>query len=140
MKLYDYYRSSCCYRVRIALNLKAISYEKIPIHLVEGMQHHPEYEILNPQALVPTLVDNNTILTQSLAIIEYLDECYPEPALLPHTPLARATARRLAFIIACDIHPINNLRICHILRETWHASDDEIQTWYHHWLKLGFDA
>lgn len=142
MKLYDYYRSSSCYRVRIALNLKQITYTAIPIHLLNqgGEQHLPGYLELNPQALVPTLDENGHILTQSLAIIEYLDEINPSPALLPSNPFARAQVRGLALAIACDIHPLNNLRALHQLREQFQASDDQVLEWYHYWLKNGFDA
>ncbi|WP_133129342.1 maleylacetoacetate isomerase [Legionella yabuuchiae] len=142
MKLYDYYRSSASYRVRIALNLKQVSYDSIPIHLVNhgGEQHHPNYLILNPQGLVPTLVENGHVLTQSLAIIEYLNEIIPEPPLLPQSPLERANARSLAYIIACDIHPLNNLRVLNELRTLLSATDDDINQWYHLWLKKGFES
>lgn len=142
MILYDYFRSSASYRVRIALNLKQISYKKIPIHLIQngGEQHSLEYQQINPQQLVPTLNENGHILSQSLAIIEYLEELHPTPALLPKTPLLRARIRELATTIACDIHPLNNLRVLAYLR-TQHTLDDaQIQDWYHHWLKLGLDA
>jgi maleylacetoacetate isomerase len=140
--LYDYYRSSACYRVRIALNLKQINYDKIDINLIHegGDQHRPEYKQINPQGLVPTLNENGHILTQSLAIIEYLDEIHPETPLLPATPLARAQVRKLAYIVACDIHPINNLRATNQLRTQFAADDQQVQDWYHHWFKLGFDA
>lgn len=142
MKLYDYYRSSSSYRVRIALNLKQINYETIPIHLVldGGAQHSAHYLSLNPQALVPTLDANGHLLSQSLAIIEYLDEINPTPPLLPPTPLGRAQVRRLAQIIACDIHPLNNLRVLQQLRHQFEASEEDTHRWYHHWLKQGFDA
>lgn len=142
MKLYDYYRSSCSYRVRIALNLKQINYTSIPVHLVNhgGEQHFSEYLALNPQGLVPTLDENGHVLTQSLAIIEYLEELNPEPPLLPSTPLGRAEVRSLALSIACDLHPINNLRVLNQLRQQFHAPDEEVNRWYTHWLKLSFDA
>ncbi len=142
MKLYDYYRSSCSYRVRIALNLKKITYEKIPIHLTQdgGLQHQPSYKALNPQGLVPTLDINQHILTQSLAIIEYLEEIEPNPPLLPKHPLERAQVRSLAYVIACDIHPLNNLRVLNQLKQNFDANDEEITSWYHRWLKTGFDA
>ncbi len=142
MKLYDYYRSSCSYRVRIALNLKQITYTSIPIHLVNhgGEQHQASYHALNPQELVPTLDENGHILTQSLAIIEYLDELNPSPPLLPQTPLARAAVRSLALSIACDLHPLNNLRVLNQLRQQFNATDDDVQQWYTHWLKISFDA
>ncbi len=142
MKLYDYYRSSCCYRVRIALNLKGIDYEKIQVHLVNqgGEQHHEAYQQINPQQLVPALATNEQILTQSLAIIEYLDEINPHPALLPAQPLERAHVRALAFIIACDIHPLNNLRVLQALKRNYQATEDQLTQWYHQWLTEGFDA
>lgn len=142
MKLYDYYRSSSCYRVRIALNMKQVSYEKIPVHLLQGggEQHYPQYLALNPQGLVPTLNENGHILTQSLAIIEYLDEINPEPPLLPSNPLARAHVRSLAMMIACDLHPINNLRVLQQLRLQFKADESQINLWYHAWLKRVFDA
>mgnify|MGYP000538246310 CR=1 FL=1 len=142
MILYDYFRSSACYRVRIALNLKQISYQKIPIHLTQdgGAQHTPQYQQINPQQLVPTLDENGHILGQSLAIIEYLEELYPTPALLPKTPLLRAHIRELATTIACDVHPLNNLRVLDYLRKQQALDDAQIQAWYHHWLKLGLDA
>lgn len=142
MKLYDYFRSSASYRVRIALNIKNISYEKIPVHLINngGEQHQPYYLQLNPQGLVPTLNENGHILNQSLAIIEYLEEINPDPPLLPQNPLGRAQVRSMAFIIACDIHPLNNLRVLERLRSEFHANEQQTKEWYHHWLKQGFDA
>lgn len=143
MKLYDYYRSSSCYRVRIALNIKQLSYDKIPVHLLNhgGEQHLPAYHAINPQELVPSLdLLNGQILTQSLAIIEYLDELQPQPALLPKTALGRAMVRRLAYMIACDIHPLNNLRVLQQLRQEFSATEEQVVLWYHRWLKAGFDA
>lgn len=140
MKLYNYSKSTAAYRVRIALNLKQINYEKIDINLLENQQNSATYTELNPQGLVPTLNENGHIITQSLAIIEYLDEISPEPPLLPSTPLAKAQVRSLAQIIACDMHPLNNLRVLNQLRNQFQATEDQVQTWYHHWLKLGFDA
>lgn len=142
MKLYDYYRSSSCYRVRIALNLKQIDYETLPVHLINhgGEQHQPVYLGINPQGLVPTLIENEHTLTQSLAIIEYLDEVHPHPALLPHDPYARAQVRSIAMTIACDMHPLNNLRVLQQLREQFQATENQVLVWYHHWLKKGFDA
>lgn len=142
MKLYDYYRSTCAYRVRIALNIKQIRYESIPIHLIQdgGKQHSTDYLALNPQALVPTLDENGHIVTQSLAIIDYLDEINPNPALLPTTPLMRSKTRSLALMIACDIHPLNNLRVLQQLKHQFSATEQQIQAWYHHWLATGFDA
>ncbi len=142
MKLYDYYRSSASYRVRIALNLKKIHYETLAVHLVNhgGEQHHTSYLGINPQGLVPALDDNGHILSQSLAIIEYLDETTPTPALLPQTPLGRAQVRSLAMIIACDLHPLNNLRVLQQLRKQFQATEQQVTEWYLHWLKQGFDA
>jgi maleylacetoacetate isomerase len=142
MKLYDYYRSTASYRVRIALNIKNISYETLVVHLVNngGEQQHPDYLQLNPQGLVPTLDENGHIISQSLAIIEYLDEMNPIPPLLPQNHLDRAQVRSLALTIACDIHPLNNLRVLTQLRNQFQADEQQIQAWYHHWLKLGFNA
>jgi maleylacetoacetate isomerase/maleylpyruvate isomerase len=142
MKLYDYYRSSSSYRVRIALNMKQVNYTSIPVHLIHqgGEQHLPNYLALNPQGLVPTLDENGHILTQSLAIIEYLNELNPLPPLLPNYLLGRAEVRSLAAIIACDMHPLNNLRVLQQLRVQFQATEDQVNTWYHHWLKTGFDA
>ena len=142
MKLYDYYRSTACYRVRIALNLKKISYDKIPIHLVNngGEQHQPDFLKINHQGLVPTLTDQGQSLNQSLAIIEYLDELNPTPPLLPKHPFAKAEVRGLALMIACEMHPLNNLRVLQQLRQQFQATEAQVNTWYHHWLKEGFDA
>ncbi|WP_028387574.1 maleylacetoacetate isomerase [Legionella fairfieldensis] len=142
MKLYDYYRSTASYRVRIALNIKNITYEALSVHLTNngGEQHCSEYLKLNPQGLVPTLNENGHIINQSIAIIEYLEEMNPTPALLPQTPLGRAQVRSMALTIACDIHPLNNLRVLQRLRTDFQADEQQIQAWYHHWLKLGFDA
>ncbi|MBA2711251.1 MAG: maleylacetoacetate isomerase [Tatlockia sp.] len=142
MKLYDYYRSTASYRVRIALNVKNISYEKFSVHLVNngGEHHHPDYLALNPQGLVPTLSENGHVISQSLAIIEYLDELNPSPPLLPHTPIGKAQVRSLALLIAADIHPLNNLRVLNRLRSEFDANEEQIKAWYHHWLKEGFDA
>jgi maleylacetoacetate isomerase len=142
MKLYDYFRSTACYRVRIALNLKGIAYEKINVHLVNngGEQNSPEYQQINPQGLVPCLETKGQIISQSLAIIDYLEEMFPEPALLPQSSLDKATIRSLSLIIACDMHPLNNLRVLNHLKEQFHADETQILEWYHHWLKAGFDA
>ncbi|MDF1827072.1 MAG: maleylacetoacetate isomerase [Legionellaceae bacterium] len=144
MKLYDYYRSTASYRVRIALHLKQLTYETIPVHLVHqgGEQHTAQYKKINPQSLVPALeLDIDTQpLTQSLAILEYLEETYPTPPLLPQDARARAEVRSLALLIASDMHPLNNLRVLKQLRTQFHASEDDVNAWYHHWLALGFDA
>ncbi|MCW8469819.1 maleylacetoacetate isomerase [Fluoribacter gormanii] len=142
MRLYDYFRSTACYRVRIALNLKNIPYEQVNIHLVNhgGEQHSAEYKAVNPQELVPSLEINGQAISQSLAIIDYLDETYPKPALLPQNPWDKATVRSLALIVACDMHPLNNLRVLNRLKEQFQASETQVTEWYHHWLKAGFDA
>jgi maleylacetoacetate isomerase len=142
MKLYDYYRSTACYRVRIALNIKNIHYDKIPIHLVNngGEQHSNEYHKINPQELVPSLEANDQIIHQSLAIIEYLEEIFPEVPLLPHPILDKAQVHSLALLIACDMHPLNNLRVISRLKQQFEAKEGEIQEWYHYWLRTGFYA
>lgn len=143
MKLYSYFRSSAAYRVRIALNLKGLSYEMAPIHLTKdgGRQHTPEYRAINPQARVPSLeVSGGNVLTQSLAIIEYLDETHPEPPLLPADALDRAKVRAIAQLIACDIHPLNNLIALQYLKRQLKHEQAEIDAWYHHWIIEGFGA
>jgi maleylacetoacetate isomerase len=142
MKLYDYFRSSASYRVRIALNIKKMHYDIIPVHLLNqgGEQNHQEYLSINPAGLVPTLDENGHILTQSLAIIEYLDEISPTPPLLPHAPLGRAQVRSLALSIACDIHPINSLRVLNELKSTFQATDEAVKAWIQHWIIKGFTA
>lgn len=143
MKLYHYFRSSASYRVRIALNLKNIPCELIDIHLLNngGMHNAPDYLKINPQGLVPCLeLDDGQRLIQSQAIIEYLDETLPQPPLLPIEPYAKGEVRALALIIACDIHPLNNLRVLNQLKTQFHAQEPDVITWYHHWLKAGLDA
>lgn len=142
MKLYDYFRSTTCYRVRIALHLKNISYEKISIHLINngGEQNSPEYQQINPQGLVPCLEVEGQQISQSLAIINYLDETVPSPALLPKNPMDKATVLSLALIIACDMHPLNNLRVLNQFKKQFNPSEEQIIEWYHRWLKAGFDA
>ncbi|MAD77197.1 MAG: maleylacetoacetate isomerase [Rheinheimera sp.] len=142
MKLYSYWRSSAAYRVRIALNLKQLSFETIPVHLLKdgGQQHSAQYQQLNPNQLVPTYVDGELTLNQSLAIIEYLDEMYPEPALLPKDAVAKAQVRSLALDIACDIHPLNNLRVLQYLTGPLTLTDEQKTEWIHHWLHTGFTA
>lgn len=143
MKLYDYFRSTACWRVRIVLALKGIDTDKTLVHLIDdgGHQHRLEYQTINPQKLVPSLIlDDGTVLTQSLSIAEYINECHKEPPLLPDDALGRARVRQMAQIIASDIHPLNNLRVLNRLREQFHADEPAISAWYHHWLKEGFDA
>lgn len=143
MKLYSYFRSSAAYRVRIALNLKGLPYEMVPIHLTKdgGRQHTPEFMAINPQQRVPALqLSNGEVLTQSLAIIEYLDDINPEPPLLPADALERAKVRAIAQMIACDIHPLNNLITLQYLRRQLKHEQAEIDTWYHHWIIEGFTA
>jgi maleylacetoacetate isomerase len=143
LKLYSYYRSSAAYRARIALNLKGLSYEIVPVHLTRdgGEQRRPDYEKINPQMRVPALVvSTGEILIQSLAIIDYLDEVHREPPLLPSDSVRRAQVRAVADIIACDIHPINNLAVLQYLKRTLGQSQDRIDTWYAHWIVSGFEA
>ncbi|PBC24818.1 maleylacetoacetate isomerase [Mesorhizobium sp. WSM4310] len=137
--LHNYFRSSTSYRVRIALEMKGLSYDYVPHHLRHGEHLEPAYLAVNPQGLVPALVlDDGTLLTQSLAIIEYLDEIQPAPPLLPKDPLGRARVRMLAQMIACDIHPVNNLRVLTSLRTLFGAGDQDITNWFRHWVNEGF--
>jgi maleylpyruvate isomerase len=142
MKLFGYFRSSAAYRVRIALNLKGLDYERAYVHLTRGggEQFAPEYRALNPQSLVPVLQDGEATLTQSLAIIEYLDEMYPRPPLLPLDALERARIRSLALAIACEIHPLNNLRVLRYLQHTLKVSEEQKTAWYHHWVNTGLEG
>ena len=140
MKLYSYFRSSAAYRVRIALALKGLAYEYLPVHLQKGEQRAEAYRAVNVQALVPTLVDERGSFTQSLAIIEYLDERHPAPPLLPETPEERARVRAIALAIACDIHPLDNLRVLQYLTRTAGASEEAKDAWYRHWIELGLAA
>jgi len=135
--LYTYFRSSASFRVRIALNLKRLAYEPSFVHLPKGQHRAPEYCALNPQALVPTLADAGHLLTQSLAIIEYLEETRPQPPLLPADPLGRARVRSLAMLIACEIHPVNNLRVLQYLKRSLGQNEEQINTWYRHWIADG---
>ncbi len=142
MKLYDYFRSSASYRVRIGLNLKGLAYEAVPVHLVRdgGQQLKADYRAVNPSALVPSLQDDGATITQSLAILEYLDEMHPLVPLLPRDALGRARVRALALTIACDIHPINNLRILKYLVNEAGLTEAAKNAWYVHWVQEGFAA
>jgi len=140
MRLYSYFRSSAAYRVRIALALKGLAYEYAPVHLAKGEQRADGYRALNAQALVPTLVNDGRAFTQSLAIIEYLDERHPKPPLLPDTPEERARVRAIALSIACDVHPLNNLRVLQYLARSLGASEDATNAWYRHWIEVGLSA
>ncbi|MBV9200723.1 MAG: maleylacetoacetate isomerase [Alphaproteobacteria bacterium] len=140
MKLYSYFRSSAAFRVRIGLNLKGLAYETAPIHLRRNDQSRPDYRSVNPQGLVPTLEDGGLTLIQSMAILEYLDETRPEPPFLPKIPADRARVRGLADIVACDIHPINNLRVLRYLARELGHDEAAIGKWYNHWITAGFQA
>lgn len=140
LRHYTYFRSSAAYRVRIALNLKGLEAEEQYIHLRKGDQRAEDYLALNPQGLLPALVDDGAVLGQSLAIIEYLDETRPEPALLPADPLGRARVRQLALAVACDIHPIDNLKVLNYLGTELGADDAAKANWYRHWINQGFTA
>jgi maleylpyruvate isomerase len=143
MKLYSFFRSSAAYRVRIALNLKHLAYETISVHLVKDGGHNkrPEFRAVNPQMRIPTFVaPTGEVLIQSLAIIEYLDETHPDPPLLPKEPIARAQVRALADVIACDIHPLNNVGPLRYLKNEMHQEQSAIDAWYRHWVRTGFEA
>ncbi len=142
IELFSYWRSSAAYRVRIGLNLKGLAHQITPVHLVRdgGQQHSEGYAALNPQELVPTLVHGQSVVHQSMAILEYLDEVFPEPALLPDDALGRARVRALAQLVACDIHPLNNLRVMQFFSDTWHVPQPERDDWTKHWMQVGFDA
>jgi len=142
LRLYTYYRSSAAYRVRIALALKGLPYESVPVHLLKdgGEQHQSAYRAVNPAGLVPALQDGGVLLTQSLAIMEYLDETRPTPALLPQDASGRARVRALAQMVACDIHPLNNLRVLRYLSHPLEQPEDTRNTWARHWMGLGLAA
>ena len=137
MKLYTYFRSSAAFRVRIALNLKALAYEAQYVHLARGEHRRPEYAGKYRQGLLPTLLADGHALSQSLAIIEYLDETHPQPPLLPREPAARARVRSLSLLVACEIHPLNNLRTLQYLKRSLGQSEEQIATWYRHWIADG---
>src|SRR5512141_2337443 len=142
MKLYNYFRSSASFRVRIALNLKGLPYEYSAVHLTKGggQQFDPAFRAINPDALIPVLDDDGRTLTQSLAIIEYLEETHPQPPLLPHGALERAYVRSIALAVACEIHPLNNLRVLRYLVRDLKVSDEQKNAWYRHWVEEGLAA
>lgn len=138
LKLYDYFRSSAAFRTRLALNYKQLDYEQIKISLLDGDQLKPKYHAINPSNLVPALViEDNKILHQSLAIIEYLDEEYPNPPLLPAIAYDKAYVRMLSLDVACDIHPLNNLRVLKYLKSELGHDQETVDKWYHHWIHKG---
>jgi len=137
MKLYTYFRSSAAFRVRIALNLKGLAYDTAFVHLPRGEHRAPAYGALNPQALLPTLEDGGKLLTQSLAILEYLEETKPSPPLLPKDPFERVRVRSLALLIACEIHPLNNLRVLQHLKRALGQNEEQVNAWYRHWIADG---
>jgi maleylacetoacetate isomerase len=138
--LHDFWRSSACYRVRIVLNLKGVAYRVAPVDLTQGEQGRDDYLALNSQGLVPALEIDGAILTQSLAIIDYLDAKFPRPHMVPADPLRRSRTLALALVIAADVHPINNLRVLRSLREDYGASEEQVERWIHHWISAGFEA
>ncbi|VWX63751.1 Maleylpyruvate isomerase [Burkholderiales bacterium 8X] len=140
MKLHNYFRSSASFRVRIALNLKGLDYDYIPVHIAKGEHHTGPFAEISPDRLVPLLETDGDQLSQSMAIIEYLDEVHPEPALLPSDPLARAHVRALAQTIACEIHPLNNLRVLKYLVRDLKQDEDAKNAWYRHWVREGLEA
>jgi len=142
MKLYDYAYSSAGYRVRIALNMKGVVVDRETIHLIKdgGQQHSDAYKAVNPQELIPALAVDGQVIGQSLAIIEYLDETYPVPPLMPSYPVERARVRQIAQAVACDIHPINNLRARQLLKTLGHSDEEIMSKWYAHWITVGFTA
>ncbi len=138
MQLFTFFRSSAAYRVRIALNFKGIAYDSVPVDLRPGEHRRPEYLARNPQGLVPALADGGAVIGQSLAILEYLEETHPEPLLLPREPLARAQVRAMALAIACDLHPLNNLRVLNYLRGPLGQDEQSVNAWYRHWIGVVF--
>lgn len=142
LTLYDYFRSTAAFRVRIALNLKGLDYQAIPIHLINhgGEQFSESYQAINPHSLVPSLQDGNHLLTQSLAIIEYLNDCHPSPALLPESAYDKALVRSFALSIVADIHPLNNLRVQLYLKNAFNISEEQKTAWIQHWIALGLSG
>lgn len=140
LALYDYWRSGAGYRVRIGLNLKGLAYERHAIDLRAGAHRDPAYRAISPQGLVPALIRGERVLTQSLAILEWLDETYPRPRLLPRDPMDRALVRSMALLIAADIHPIGNLRVLNALRTGYGAGEAQVQAWIARWITEGFEA
>jgi maleylacetoacetate isomerase len=137
LKLYTYFRSSAAFRVRIALNLKALAYQPSFVHLAKGEHLQPTYRAVNPQGLVPALETDGALLAQSIAIMEYLEETHPQPPLLPADPLGRARVRGLALIVACEIHPLNNPRVLKYVKNALGHTQDDVDTWYRHWIADG---
>ena len=140
LKLYTYWRSSAAYRVRIALNLKGLAYESVPVHLAKDEQHAAGFQQVNPQELIPVLLHGDRVMTQSLAIIEYLDEAFPDRPLLPATARERQRARAIAAMVACDIHPLGNLRVQQYLEREFGAEQAQREGWTRHWIGKGFAA
>jgi maleylacetoacetate isomerase len=140
MKLYTFFRSSAAFRVRIALNLKELQYDSAPKHFARNEHRTQEYLALNPQGLIPALAVDGVVLSQSLAIVEYLNDRHPQPPLLPADPLDRARVRSMALAIACEIHPLNNLRVLNYLRSELKQDDEGVGTWYRHWVSEGFSG
>jgi len=140
MRLYTYFRSSAAYRVRIALNLKGVRYDAVPVNLLKSEQASDAYAGINPQCRVPALDTGEAVLVQSPAILEYLDETYPEPPLLPVGALARAQVRAVCALVACDIHPLNNLGTLAYLKQRFGQDQAAVDAWYVHWVRQGFDA
>ena len=140
VKLYSFWRSSACYRVRIALNLKRVAFETMVVNLPGNQQHDAAFKEINPQEIIPVLMHGGRVLRQSLAIMEYLDETWPENPLLPSVARDRQRARAIAQAVACEIHPLNNLRVMKYLETTFGANQDQRETWMRHWITEGFDA
>ena len=140
MQLYNYFRSSASYRVRIALALKGLAYDYMPVHLTKNEQFTESYAAVSAARLVPLLKDGDTVVTQSLAIVEYLDETHPAPPLLPAGAADRARVRSIAYDIACEIHPLNNLRVLRYLTRELKLSEDDKNRWYRHWVETGLEA